>query len=76
MCGIGLPELLVLAFLGLVIIYPLWRICTKMGYSGWLSLTQLVPVLNLIILIYLAFSEWPIHKELRELQSRTNPPAA
>ncbi|MGB6191772.1 MAG: hypothetical protein WBF42_04840 [Terracidiphilus sp.] len=43
-----------------VIIVPYWRIFSKAGFSGWLSLLMLVPPINLIVLYVVAFSEWKI----------------
>ena len=63
MFGIGAPELIVLllyaSILGVFFIWPFWRIFSKAGFSGWLSLTLIIPLLNIIMLFYLAFSEWP-----------------
>jgi hypothetical protein len=54
--GFGpLWMLLVSAF----VVLPVWRICTKAGYSGWLSLLALIPVANFVFLYFLGFSEWP-----------------
>ena len=44
----------------LVFIIPTWRICTRAGFSGALSLFHLVPVIGLFIVMgILAFSTWP-----------------
>lgn len=44
----------------LVLIIPTWRICTRAGFSGALSLFHLVPVIgSLIVMGMLAFSAWP-----------------
>jgi len=32
------------------------------GYSPWLGLLILVPLVNLFFIYYLAFSEWPAQK--------------
>ena len=53
------PWLLVAAVLVLV---PIWRICAKAGYPGWLGLLALVPVANLLLLYFLAFAEWPLER--------------
>ena len=45
-------------------------IVKRTGYSPWLSLLMLVPVANLIVLIILAFTEWPIERELKALRAR------
>jgi hypothetical protein len=49
-----------------VIIVPFWFIFSKAGYSRWLSLLMIVPLLNLILLYFLAFANWPILKEHKE----------
>ncbi len=43
-----------------VIVLPFWRIFAKAGFSGWLGLLMIVPMVNLIALYVLAFSDWPI----------------
>jgi hypothetical protein len=44
-----------------LIIYCYWRICCKAGYSGTLSLLLLLPGLGrIILLLILAFGDWPI----------------
>jgi len=53
---IGPVHMLVL---GLVLIIPFWRLFSKAGYSGWWSLLMVIPLVNLITLYVLAFSNWP-----------------
>jgi hypothetical protein len=48
---------------GLVLIIPFWRMFSKAGYSRWWSLLMLVPLVNLITLYVLAFSNWPVLRE-------------
>ena len=59
----GIFELIIiLAVIPIVIllnVLPFWKICTKAGFSGALSLLILVPIANIILLFYLAFAEWP-----------------
>lgn len=61
--SIGLPELIVLAFLllGLPIItvIPMCRITERAGYSGWWALLNLVPFGTLAWAFFLAFAKWP-----------------
>ena len=46
--------------LALLLIVPTWRICTRAGFSGALSLFHLVPVIgSFIVMGVLAFSDWP-----------------
>jgi hypothetical protein len=62
--GLGSLALLMLAIghllVALVLIIPTWRICTRAGFSGALSLFHLVPVIgSFIVMAVLAFSDWP-----------------
>lgn len=43
-----------------------WFIFKKLGYSGLFSLLMAVPGVNVVVLFVLAFTEWPVLKELRE----------
>ena len=54
-----------------VVIY--WRIFAKTVNSGALSLLMFVPIVNLIMILYLAFSEWPIEQEVKQLRAQANP---
>ncbi len=49
------------AVLWIVIGVPLWRILTRAGFSGWWILLFLVlpPIGSLVIVLMLAFAEWP-----------------
>lgn len=57
---------------GLVVLFitfvPLWKIVSKTGYPGIMSLLFFVPVLNLVMIFVLAFSKWPIEQRLEELR--------
>lgn len=54
-----------LLFSGIFMI-PMWRICTKAGFSGWVSLAFLIPVVNIIALWLIAFVPWPAYRPLRD----------
>jgi len=45
-----------------VVLVPAWRICSKAGFSGWIGLVALVPIANILLLYFLAFSQWPIER--------------
>jgi hypothetical protein len=72
--GIGLLIILIMAFFALLFlamhIFFHWRIFSRTGLPGVLSLLLLLPVVDLIILGYFAFTDWPILKELRELKEK------
>ncbi len=48
--------LLVLILVGVV---PYWMIFKKAGFAPALGLLMLVPLVNIIMLFFLAFAEWP-----------------
>lgn len=60
-----------------VTIFVLYKVIQKTGRSGWLALLVLVPFGNIGLMIWLAFSDWPILQELRALRARVGymPPA-
>jgi amino acid transporter len=65
-----------LIFCAILILHILcyWRIASKAGYQGILSLLMLVPLVNFIVLLYFAFTDWPIELELRHLRGGGAPP--
>ena len=43
-----------------LIVVPLWRICTRAGFNGALSLLALIPWLGVAIVgAILSFANWP-----------------
>ena len=72
-CGIGVLELLIILMIcGFAIIsaaltvIALWKICSKAGFNGALSLLMLLPIANIVLLLYIAFAEWPALKNKNE----------
>ena len=59
-----LPLLAVMPFIALffcaIVVIPFWMIWKKAGFSPWLSLLMFVPLVSLIMLYVLAFSEWRV----------------
>jgi len=60
----GLPEMIVLLFIS-IFAYVLpaiafWKICSKAGFPGPLGLLMIIPFVNIIFPLYLAFAEWPV----------------
>jgi hypothetical protein len=41
-----------------IILIPFWFICKKAGFSPWLSLLNIIPLGNIVLLYILAFAEW------------------
>jgi uncharacterized membrane protein YhaH (DUF805 family) len=53
-------ELLGAVIALVLIIVPLWRICTRAGFNGVLSLLALIPWLGVVIVgAILSFANWP-----------------
>ena len=46
-----------------LVIVPFWSIFAKTGHSKWLSLLMAVPLVNVLLLYFLAFSDWPSLKK-------------
>ena len=63
-------SLLILAIV-CIVGFIWWRIVSKTGYHGALGLLMLIPIANLIMILVLAFSEWPVEKELKQLKAQT-----
>ena len=72
---IGVYFIVILAVVAFTI-WMYWRIFEKAGYSGALSLLNLVPGVGpLICVVILAFGRWPIEDQLAAMQGgRPSPP--
>ena len=69
MRNIGVPEvgvfLFVFAiFIGLMVV-PYWKIFSKAGWGGALSLLMVVPLANFVALWVFAVSDWPALRDRR-----------
>ncbi len=56
---LAVMPLFILAALAIVIL-PMRFICTKSGFSPWLSLLNVIPIGGLILFYVLAFSDWKV----------------
>jgi len=57
--GISVWQLIIMLIWVLVVVIPFWKITSKAGYSGWLSLLIIVPLVNVIYMYFIAFAKWP-----------------
>ncbi len=48
--------------MAVLIVVPMWRICQRAGFPGWFGAFVLIPMLNLVLLYFLAFAEWPARR--------------
>jgi len=65
----GLFFLLTLA----LVVLAYCRIFSKAGYPWVLGLLALVPLANVIVLLFLAFADWPVLKQLKQLKNQAGP---
>jgi hypothetical protein len=72
-----MKDLLQIVFgLGVIVAF-VWasvRIFQKAGYSGWLAVLYLIPVVNILTFFWFAAAEWPVEEELRRLRATAPPP--
>lgn len=72
--GLVIPGVAMgVVILALLLIIPLklliaCKIFHKTGYSWGLGLLMLVPIANIIMILVLAFGDWPVRRELRQLK--------
>jgi len=59
---------IVLLIVGMIFVY--YKIVQRTGYNGWMALLMFVPLVNFGLLLYLAFSDWPVQLENRDLRAR------
>jgi len=53
-----LPTIIYLTMYLLILVVPFWFIFKKAGFTPWLSLLMMVPLVNIITFCYLAFAPW------------------
>ena len=57
---------MVIALVATVVVLPFWKVFARIGFPGWMGLAMVVPVLNLIVLYYVAFAKWPLSERDRQ----------
>jgi len=59
----GFSGIIMFLIMTTLIILPFWFIFSKAGHSKWLSLFMVVPIVNIVMLYFLAFSTWPNQRD-------------
>ncbi len=66
---LGLPPWMMFVVFGvtmLVLAIAFYQLYKKAGYNGLLGLLMLIPGVNLAMMLFLAFADWPVLKQARE----------
>lgn len=53
---------LIVIFWCAIFIVPTWRIASRAGFPGALSLLIIIPIVNIVLLWVFAFVKWPSEK--------------
>lgn len=59
-----------------IMIIPWWFIWKKAGFSSWFCLLMILPLVNLVMLYVMAFSEWKVMPVAQPAQGYPYPPSA
>jgi uncharacterized membrane protein YhdT len=57
-----------------LVVYAFWawvlsRVAKKAGFPRWVGFAMLVPLLNIGLMIWFAFTEWPIETKLARIEA-------
>ena len=58
----------------IVMVIPYWIIYKKAGFSPWLAILMIVPLVNLVLLYVVAFSQWKVVPAQEVIYPATMPP--
>ncbi len=49
---------------GIIAVVAFWRIFAKAGFPGWYGVGVVIPMVNILLVLFLAFAEWPLERKL------------
>ena len=64
-----------IVILSLLQVVPFWRIFGRMGFPRWLSIMASLPLVNLIVLYFIAMTPWPRDAASKQTLSGPGPDA-
>jgi hypothetical protein len=70
-----MPVIRWIVILSLLQLVAFWKILGRMGFPPWLAIMASVPLVNLIILYYVALTPWPRERALEPPRSESGPDA-
>ncbi|HXM17769.1 MAG TPA: hypothetical protein VN934_03055 [Candidatus Tumulicola sp.] len=65
MAGASIVSIIIGLAVGIFVLYLWSRIFSKAGFSPWLCLLLIIPLVNIIMIIWFAFAEWPVSRGAR-----------
>jgi hypothetical protein len=71
-----MPVIRWIVILSLLQLVAFWKILGRMGFPPWLAIMASVPLVNLIILYYVALTPWPRERALEPPRNDGGPDAA
>jgi hypothetical protein len=69
------PVIRWIAILSLLQLVAFWKILGRMGYPPWLAIMASIPLVNLIVLYYIALTPWPRDSDLHLPRESSGPDA-
>ncbi len=63
----GVEAIFLIVWLALIVLFIVAtvRVLQKAGYSGWWVLLGLIPLVNIVMYLVFAFSDWPVLRRAR-----------
>ena len=71
-----MPVIRWIVILSLLQVVPFWRIFRRLGLPPWLSIMASVPLVNLIVLYFVAMTPWPAERDWSGPRAGTGGPDA
>ena len=59
----GFPEFLVvlaISAMAIAVVFPAARIAWRLGFSPLLGVLAVIPIVNVLLLWFVAYAEWPV----------------
>ncbi len=61
----GSPSMIVMGLIVCIAaVVAFWRICAKAGFPGWYGVGVVIPMVNILLVLFLAFAEWPLERRM------------
>ncbi len=58
----SLSIIVMCLIVGIVAVVAFWRICAKAGFPGWYRVGVVIPMVNIVLVLFLGFAEWPLER--------------